>query len=193
MTATCNVRRSLLGNEQLSVQVVQGQKHHDVSGSQRAEGRCHCVLCSSIYLCTFLTAWLLFMAGARATTGKRKGDRRALRLDYSLGDVFPPAAYRDDGTLCQKSHKKAASKSESQCPAVNSTSRGPGHSHPPGWLRLLGYVWFYSGQGQRRECVDSAPGGGIPDCAHAVEITSRLLGRPCTPLIYGETARAPSN
>jgi hypothetical protein len=38
-------------------------------------------------------------------------------------------------------------------------------------LRLLGHVWFYNGQGQRRECVDSAAGGGIPDCAHAVEET----------------------
>jgi len=32
LTATCIVRRWLLGN-QLAVLVVQGQKHHDVSGT----------------------------------------------------------------------------------------------------------------------------------------------------------------
>lgn len=96
----CNVHRAALaaGELQLSVRVAQGQKHHDVSGSRRAEGRCHCILCTAVGRCALLTAWLLFMAGARAAAGK--GDRRGLR--YSPGDAFPPAAYQDDGTQCQK-------------------------------------------------------------------------------------------
>lgn len=78
MTATCIVRRWLLGDEQLSVQVAQGQKHHDVSsrGELKAAVTASCVLC--FLLCASLTAWLLFMAGARTARGK--GDRRGLRL-----------------------------------------------------------------------------------------------------------------
>jgi hypothetical protein len=49
----------------------------------------------------------------------------------------------------------------------------PSHSSPGGLrpLRLIGHVWFYSGQANVPECEDSAAGGGIPDCAHAVEET----------------------
>lgn len=154
--------------------------------TRRAEGGCHCVLCLCGDSCACLTAWLLFMAGARA--GRGKGDRRG----YSPGDAFPPAAYQDDGTQFWKAF------CQRRCTKVTSGTRRfemkivpPGHSCPPGWLRLLGHVWFYSGQGQLRECVDSAPGGGTPDCAHAVEET--LVGRPCTLSINGETARAPGN
>lgn len=35
-----------------------------------------------------------------------------------------------------------------------------------------------SGQGELRECVDTAPGGGIPDCAHAVEETPSAAPAP---------------
>lgn len=49
-------------------------------------------------------------------------------------------------------------------------SAPPSHSSPGG-LRLIGHVWFYSGQANVPKCEDSAAGGGIPDCAHAVEET----------------------
>jgi hypothetical protein len=49
-------------------------------------------------------------------------------------------------------------------------SGAPSHSCSGG-LRLIGHVWFYSGQANVPECEDSAAGGGIPDCALAVEET----------------------
>ncbi|KAJ4984586.1 hypothetical protein SVAN01_09908 [Stagonosporopsis vannaccii] len=120
VTATCIVRRSLLGNLSRSVHVAQGQKHHHVSGSRRAEGRCHGVLCAAAAGGALVPAWLLFMAGARAAAGK--GDRRGLR--YSPGEGFPPAAYQDDGTQCQKAAGRSADR-ESECSEETSSQPGP--------------------------------------------------------------------
>jgi hypothetical protein len=96
VTATCIVRRSLLGNDELAVQ---GQKHHAPLRSRREHGelRAAVTACLCIPLC-LPTAWLLFMAVAVAVAGARaargKGDRRGC----SPGEAFPPAAYQDDGT-----------------------------------------------------------------------------------------------
>jgi len=100
----CNVHRAALaaGELQLAVHVAQGQKHHDVSGLRRAEARCHGILYVAVARSALVAAWLLFMAGARAAAGK--GDRRGLR--FSPGEGFPPAAYQDDGTQCQKAVRK---------------------------------------------------------------------------------------
>ena len=65
----------------------------------------------------------------------------------------------------QRMRMRCRSKPQAQGPGAP-----PSHSSP-GELRLIGHVWFYSGQANVPECEDSAAGGGIPDCAHAVEET----------------------
>ena len=74
MTATCIVRRSLLGNEQLSVQVVQARKHHHVSGDEsELKAAVTTTSCAAVYACVSLNL-------VAAIHGRRKGDRRGLRL-----------------------------------------------------------------------------------------------------------------
>ena len=77
MTATCIVRRWLLGNEQLSVQFYRGRNTtmYLARGELRAAVT---VCCAALFTLCLLTAWLLFKAGARAARGK--GNRRGLRL-----------------------------------------------------------------------------------------------------------------
>ena len=65
----------------------------------------------------------------------------------------------------QRMRMRCRSKPQAQGPGAP-----PSHSSPCE-LRLIGHVWFYSGQANVPECEDSAAGGGIPDCAHAVEET----------------------
>lgn len=73
--------------------------------ARRAEGRCHgglCALvCVCVYFCALTTAWLLFMAVWQAQ-GQPQARATGAVCGYSPGEAFPPAAYQDNGTQCQK-------------------------------------------------------------------------------------------
>lgn len=63
----------------------------------------------------------------------------------SPGDAFPSAAYQDDGTqrwtaFCLR-RRETLPVRRAKC---EMNTAHPGHSRPPGWLRLLGHVWFCS-------------------------------------------------
>lgn len=137
------------------MQVVQGQKHHDVSGSRRAESRCHCFSCHSVYFCVFLAAWLLFEAGARAARGK--GDRRGFRempsrpppTRMTVHSARSSLPAKIEGQLDVNDGEEGCEKGREEGCEVDAAAPDPSHS--PGWLRLLGHVWFYSKQGQCRD------------------------------------------